>query len=146
MTNHADAVEQLTDGWRKAMGVRVVVATEEECVVEMDVGPQHLQPLGIVHGGVHAGLVETAASIGAGVWAMTRGMTVVGLENHTSFIHAVRGGKLVATAKPLTRGRRSQAWEVVVKDETGRIASTGRLRLLVLQPDSDLAGEKPTAR
>ena len=122
MTNYADEVEKLSDGWRAAMGVRVVVATEEECVVEMVVGPQHLQPLGIVHGGVHAGLVETAASIGAGVWAMTRGMTVVGLENHTSFVHAVRGGKLVATAKPITRGRRSQAWEVRVEDENGRIA------------------------
>ena len=146
MTNYADEVEKLSDGWRAAMGVRVVVATEEECVVEMVVGPQHLQPLGIVHGGVHAGLVETAASIGAGVWAMTRGMTVVGLENHTSFVHAVRGGKLVATAKPITRGRRSQAWEVRVEDENGRIASTGRVRLLVLQPDADLAGEKPRAR
>lgn len=133
--DYAAFVETLTDGWRAALGVRVVRATADECVLEVDVGPQHMQPLGIVHGGVYTGLVESAASIGAGVSAVERGQTVVGLENTTSFLHAVRSGTLRATARPLTRGRRTHVWQVDVEEVGGKLAATGRLRLLVLDGD-----------
>ena len=124
------------------MGVTFVKATGDEVVVECEVGPQHRQPHGIVHGGVYAGLVETVASIGAALHAASKGLTVVGLENHTSFLHAVRAGVLRTTAKPLTRGRRTQVWEGTVVDSEGRIAATGRVRLLCIDSDTMLAGEK----
>ncbi len=132
------------DGWNRTMKLRFVSATQDEVVAELDIGPEHRQPYGIVHGGVHAGIVETAASVGAALHAMPHGRTVVGLENHTSFIHAVREGTLRVTAKPITRGRRTQVWEGTVTDATGRVAATGRVRLLVLEPEASLAGE--TAR
>ncbi len=67
---------------------------------------------------------------------------MVGLENHTSFIHAVREGVLRATARPLTRGRRTQVWEGEIRDAGGRIVATGRVRLLCLEPGSELAGTR----
>ena len=66
---------------------------------------------------------------------------MVGLENHTSFVRAVREGKVTIRATPVTRGRRTQLWEAVARDEQGRIVSTGRVRLLCLDPDAELAGE-----
>lgn len=128
-------------GWNVAMGLHFVSATQDEVVAELEIGPQHRQPYGIVHGGVHAGIIETVTSTGAALHAMAHGRTVVGLENHTSFIHAVREGVLRITAKPITRGRRTQVWEAVVTEATGRIAATGRVRLLALEPDASLAGE-----
>jgi uncharacterized protein (TIGR00369 family) len=66
----------------------------------------------------------------------------VGLENHTSFIRAVRAGaKLHAVATPVTRGRHTQVWEARVLDEEDRIVATGRVRLLCLESDQPLAGE-----
>jgi acyl-coenzyme A thioesterase PaaI-like protein len=47
---------------------------------------------------------------------------------------------LRATARPITRGRRTQVWEGEVRDAAGRIVATGRVRLLCLDPDADLAG------
>jgi uncharacterized protein (TIGR00369 family) len=132
----------MNDGWLKAMGVRLVRATRDEVVAELDVGPEHHQAYGIVHGGVHAGLIESIASIGAAICAMPEGRSVVGLENHTSFLRAVRAGKLRAVAKPLTRGRKSHVWEASVFDDAGKIAATGRVRLLVLEPDAEVAGAK----
>ena len=130
------------DGWNQAMGLRFVSATKDEVVAELVIGAQHRQPYGIVHGGVHAGIIETVASVGAALFAMPDGRSVVGLENSTSFLHAVREGKLVVTARPLTRGRRTQVWEGVVKDDAGRTAATGRVRLLCLEADVALAGKK----
>ena len=63
-------------------------------------------------------MVETACSTGAGLAARPSGRSVVGVENHTSFIRAVREGALLsAVALPVTRGRRSQVWEVTIRDE-----------------------------
>jgi uncharacterized protein (TIGR00369 family) len=79
---------------------------------------------------------------------MARGQSVVGLENHTSFVRAVRRGRITATATPVTRGRRVQLWEATCRDETGRVVATGRVRLLCLDPGAELAGEpvRPTPR
>ena len=123
------------------MNIHFVRATADEVIAEMEIGPVHRQPYGIVHGGVHSGLVEAVTSIGAALAARDRGQSVVGLENHTSFLNAVREGKLRATARPLMRGRRTQIWEATVSDANGRAISSGRVRFLVLEAGSSLAGE-----
>lgn len=123
------------------MGIRIVQASPAEVIVEYVVEPKHRQPYGIVHGGVHCAAVETACSIGAGINAMARGQGVVGVENHTSFIHAVRSGRVRVTATPLTRGHRSQVWEATARNEAGQTVSTGRVRFLCLELGSDLAGQ-----
>jgi len=130
------------DGWVTSTGLRILRATRDEVIAELEIGPRHLQAYGIVHGGVHAGIIETIASVGAAIDAMTRGQTVVGLENHTTFLRAVRSGKLRATAKPLTRGRRTQVWEGTIHDEQGKMAATGRVRLLAMDPGAEIAGER----
>ncbi len=128
-------------GWNTAMGLRFTTATPDECVGELVVGPQHLQPYGIVHGGVHMGIIEAACSTGAAVVAIPRGQSVVGLENSTSFVTAVRAGTLHVRATPVTRGRRTQVWQAVVTNEEGRTCATGRVRLLCLDAGSPLAGQ-----
>jgi uncharacterized protein (TIGR00369 family) len=130
-----------TAGFDSTMGFRFVTITPDEVVIEYDIGDHHRQPYGIVHGGVHCAAVETACSTGAGMNARARNQAVVGVENSTSFIHAVREGRIRVTARPLSRGRRSQLWEATARDATGRIVSTGRVRLLTLEIGSDLAGQ-----
>ena len=123
------------------MGIHFVRATGDEVVAEMEIAPQHHQPYGIVHGGVHAGLIEAVTSVGAALAALPRGQSVVGLENHTSFLNAVREGKLSATARPLMRGRRTQVWEATITDAAGRTVASGRVRFLALEAGASLAGE-----
>jgi uncharacterized protein (TIGR00369 family) len=137
----ATAMNALGGGWNRAMGLHILRATADEVIAECEIGPQHCQPHGIVHGGVYSSMVETVASVGAALHAMPNGQSVVGLENHTSFLRAVRSGTLRATARPLTRGRRTQVWESTITDASGRIAATGRVRLLCLEADAVLAGE-----
>lgn len=139
--NFADALNQTLGGWNTAMGLRWTEVTPERCVGELTVAPIHTQPYGIVHGGVHAGIIEAACSTGAAVVALARGQSVVGLENSTSFVHAARGGILRVTATPVTRGRRTQVWQGTVTDADGRVLATGRVRLLCLEAGADLAGK-----
>jgi len=136
------AAGALAGGFDDAMGFEFVRLDRDEVVIEYTIDERHRQPYGIVHGGVHCAIVETACSTGAALDALPRGQSVVGVENHTSFLRAVRSGRLRASAKPLVRGRRSQVWETRITDEQGRLIASGTVRLLCLEPGSDLAGEK----
>lgn len=136
-------MNELPDGWLQAMGVTITRATQDEVCAELTVGREHLQGYGIVHGGVHCGLIESLASIGAALVALPRKQSVVGLENNTSFVRAVRAGaKLHAISTPVTRGRRTQVWEARVLDDQERLVATGRVRLLCIEEDQELAGEQ----
>jgi 1,4-dihydroxy-2-naphthoyl-CoA hydrolase len=141
--DYSARMNELPEGWLQAMGVTITLATADEVHAEMTVGTEHLQGYGIVHGGVHCGLIESLASIGAALFALPRGQSVVGLENNTSFVRAVRAGaKLHAVSTPVTRGRRTQVWEARVLDEQDQIVATGRVRLLCIEPDQAIAGEQ----
>jgi uncharacterized protein (TIGR00369 family) len=139
----AERLNQIPEGWVSAMGMTITHATKDEVRCELTVGQQHLQGYGIVHGGVHCGIIETLSSMGAYLFARERGQHVVGLENSTSFLRAVRAGaKLHAVATPITRGRQTQVWQAQVLDEQERLVATGRVRLLCLSPEQSLAGEQ----
>ena len=136
-------LNEIPEGWVQAMGMTITHATKDEVRAELTVGRQHLQGYGIVHGGVHCGIIETLSSMGAYLFARERGQHVVGLENNTSFIRAVRAGaRLRAVATPVTRGRQTQVWQAQVIDESDRIVATGRVRLLCLESDQSLAGQQ----
>lgn len=139
----AAAINEMHRGtWAERVGLHVESATRDGVVATVELRPDHRQPHGIVHGGVYASVIESVASIGAALDASSKGKTVVGLDNHTSFVRAVRGGTLHATGTPVTRGRRSQLWDVVLRDEAGAVVASGRVRLLVLDPEAEVAGTK----
>lgn len=118
--------------WAQILGLEVVSSRPQEVVLQWNVDSRHLQPWGVVHGGVHASVVETACSMGAQN-SVPAGHHVVGVENHTSFVRAMGKGRLRATAKPLHAGRRAQLWECQIVDERERLIATGRLRLLCVE-------------
>lgn len=116
-------------GWSGAMKLVFTIATGDEVACEFEIEDQHLQPFGLVHGGVHCGVIETVTSIGATIHVQPHGQEAVGLENSTSFIRAAGSGKLFAVAKPITRGRTNQLWEAWIRDEKDRLVAQGRVRL-----------------
>jgi 1,4-dihydroxy-2-naphthoyl-CoA hydrolase len=125
-------------GWVREMGIVITSASADEVACRWQVEPKHHQGYGIVHGGVHCGVIETLASIGAALVAHPRGQRVVGLENSTSFIRAVRSGVLTGLAKPVTRGRTSQVWEAWIRDEEDKLVASGKVRLLCVEAGREL--------
>jgi len=125
-------------GWVNEMGIAITAASPDEVTCEWEVEEKHRQPYGIVHGGVHCGVIETLASIGAALVAQPRGQHVVGLENSTTFIRAVRAGRLHAVARPVTRGRSTQVWEAWIRDDKDQLVAQGRVRLLCIDENKAL--------
>jgi uncharacterized protein (TIGR00369 family) len=118
----------LTGGLVALLGLEFEDVGPDGVTITWDVGPQHLQPFGIVHGGVYCSVVETAASVAGAAWLGDRGQ-VVGVNNQTDFLRAVREGRLTARAAPIHRGRLQQLWAVEITDATGRLVARGQVRL-----------------
>jgi uncharacterized protein (TIGR00369 family) len=128
-------------GFEVAIGLTFLTASADEVTCELPIGGHLHQPYGLVHGGVYASIIETLASVGAAMFALPKGQSVVGLENSTSFVRAVRTGKLHGVAKPVHRGRQTQVWECEVRGDDGKVAATGRVRMLCLAPGAQVAGQ-----
>ena len=113
----------------RAAGLVIDEATGTRVVGHIDLGPDHHTPWGIVHGGVYASAVESAASIGATAAVHDQGQVAVGLTNTTHFLRSLTAGRVVVEAVPLNQGRTQQLWKVDVHDESGRLVAHGELRL-----------------
>lgn len=114
------------------LGLRLTEVGPGRVVATWTADERHHQPYGIVHGGVHASVVETLASVGSAAWAdehLPEGSKVVGVHNSTDFYRAVSTGRLVSTATPVHQGRSQQVWVVETRDAQDRLVSRGQLRV-----------------
>ena len=140
--NVMELINENLGGFNNAMGLRFTKATPDEYVAELEISERHMQPYGLVHGGVYAGMIETLCSTGAALAVWGENKSTVGLENNTSFLKAVRGGRLRCTATPLVMGKRSHVWEAGIHDDHNRLVATGRVRLMVLEQGAMIAGRE----
>ena len=115
------------------VGVRVTEIRDDALVAEMAVGPQHLQPHGILHGGVSVLLAETIGTV-ACVLTLPEGRRAVGIEVNANHLAAVAPGQVVtALCRPFHTGRRTQVWQTEIRRADGRLACVSRLTCAVLE-------------
>lgn len=138
--NILEMVNAHVGGFAKSIGLHFVSVAPTEVVAELALNDTHLQPYGLVHGGVYSSMIETVCSTGAALSVMPGGHSAVGLENSTSFLRAARSGTLRCVATPQHKGRRSQVWVAEVFSDANRLLATGRVRLIVLESGSEAAG------
>jgi 1,4-dihydroxy-2-naphthoyl-CoA hydrolase len=108
--------------------------TPTRTVGHIDLDERHHTPWGIVHGGVYATAVETAASVGASAAVQERGQVAVGLTNTTHFLRSITRGRVTVEATALNQGRSQQLWKVDITDTEGRLIAHGEVRLQNLTP------------
>jgi uncharacterized protein (TIGR00369 family) len=128
-------------GFNQAVGLAFSKATPDEFAAELTIDDRHRQPYGLVHGGLLCAMIETVCSAAAALNVFGAGKTAVGLENSTSFLRAVRAGRLICRAQPLVRGRRSHVWEGQIHDDRDRLVASGRVRMVILEPDAQADGD-----
>ena len=76
-----------------------------EAVAALDVSDRHLNPNGVVHGGVVFTLVDTAMGR-ATMSVLEEGRICASIEGAVRYLRPITGGRLVATASVLRAGRR----------------------------------------
>jgi len=115
------------------LGIRITELRPDVLVAEMPVDHRHLQPQGILHGGVSVVLAETLGTL-ACVLTLPEGMTAVGIEVNANHVAAVRGGQTVtAECRPLHTGRQTQVWQTEIRRADGKLACVSRLTCAVVK-------------
>jgi len=111
-------------------------------IVFTNVGPDFLeasmpvdgrtqQPLGLLHGGASAALIETLGSVAATL-SVSENEYCVGVEVNANHVRSAREGHVIGTARSIQRGSRIHVWQVEIKTPEEKLISTGRITLAVL--------------
>jgi uncharacterized protein (TIGR00369 family) len=112
-------------------GLEIDEATEELVRARVPVVAHLLQPVGLVHGGVHASIAEALASVGTNVAVVQEGKIGLGQSNSSSFLRPVTEGTIHAVAHRRHRGRTTWIWDVEMTDDDGRLCAISRVTIAV---------------
>ena len=113
-----------------AMRFDIQEASGSRVTGQVDLGPDHHTPWGVVHGGVYCSVVESAASVGASLAVQERGQFAVGVNNTTDFVRPMTAGRIDVVAEPIQQGRTLQLWQVVLtRVDDGKLVARGQVRL-----------------
>ena len=105
------------DAYASSMGIGLVSVSEDAIVIEMTVGPEHLNFLEVGHGGMVFSLADCAFSLAAN----SAGDRAVAIDTHLVLTAASRSGdRLRATATEASRGRTLGTYRVDVTRDDGR--------------------------
>jgi len=130
----------------KGVGLVLDELNESEVAGHIDLDSEHHTPWGIIHGGVYATAVESAASIGASAAVSAQGQVAVGLTNTTHFLRSLTDGRVGVRAVPLYQGRTHQLWRVDITDESGGLIAHGEVRLQNIAAKSKDQGDVMPAK
>ena len=113
-------------GLAKHLGMRLIEATPERVVAELEIRAEVATLGGAVHGGTLMALADTAGAVGTLSFLEknpSAGKGTATLESKTNFFAAARSGKVRAEATPLHKGKRTHVWQTRVTDEEGKLLS-----------------------
>jgi uncharacterized protein (TIGR00369 family) len=102
----------------KQLGFVLLESEPGRVVLEMRVERRHKQVHGVVHGGVLAALADTAGGI-ATYTACRRGTRVATVELKINYLDAVEGGRVLAEARVIRRGRHLAVVDCDLRDDEG---------------------------
>lgn len=115
------------------LGIEITAIGPDFVEARMPVDERHVQPFGLLHGGVSVVLSETLGSM-ACYLALPEGQHCVGLEVNANHLAAVRQGESVsALCRPLHLGRSTQVWQTEIRRADGKLACVSRLTCAVLE-------------
>jgi 1,4-dihydroxy-2-naphthoyl-CoA hydrolase len=116
------------------LGMTFTEIGDDYLVMEMPVTPKAHQPIGLLHGGVSAYIIETIGSVGSTLLIDLNKEHPVGVEINANHVKGIRTGMVSARAKLVHGGRRTHIWQVDIHNkDNGDLICTGRLTVLIVQ-------------
>jgi 1,4-dihydroxy-2-naphthoyl-CoA hydrolase len=123
--------EDIPSGFAEEIGTEWIDFDPDNARAKIEVERRHLQPYGIVHGGVYATLAESICSAATYNAVREDGMVAMGQSNDTTFLRPIGEGTITATARTRHRGRTTWVWDVEISDDEGRVCALSRMTIAV---------------
>jgi 1,4-dihydroxy-2-naphthoyl-CoA hydrolase len=119
------------------LGIECIEIGENFIVLKMPVDHRTHQPMGILHGGASAALIETVGSMGSTLLIDLEKEVPVGLEINCNHVRSVKSGFVLATGTLVHCGRRTHLWQVDIhEEESKKLVCTGRLTVMIIEKEA----------
>lgn len=118
------------------LGIELTELTEDALKGRMPVDGRTRQPGGVLHGGASVAFAETLASWGSTFTVDPDSYYCVGMEINANHVRPIAEGWVLGEARPVSRGRTTQVWDIRITDEQGRLVCVSRCTMAVLATPS----------
>lgn len=109
------------------LGIKFTAFDSESITAIIEIGDDHHQPAGIVHGGVYISLAETLAGAGSSLLLEGESKVALGTTVNSQHIASVAKGRLTGVARIIHQGIFKHIWDVKISDEFGKLISICRV-------------------
>lgn len=117
-----------------SLGITCVEIGEDYLVAKMPVNHLTVQPMGLLHGGASAALIETIGSMGSLLLIDNEKQLAVGLEVNANHVNGIKAGHVLAKGTVIHAGKKTHLWQVEITEEgTGKLICVGKLTVMILQ-------------
>lgn len=117
-----------------SLGITCVEIGEDYLVAKMPVNHLTVQPMGLLHGGASAALIETIGSMGSLLLIDNEKQLAVGLEVNANHVNGIKTGHVLAKGTVIHAGKKTHLWQVDITEEgTGKLICVGKLTVMILQ-------------
>jgi uncharacterized protein (TIGR00369 family) len=103
----------------------------------MPVDTRVYQPDGVLHGGAMLALAESVGSAACFVFLDTEHFSIRGIEMSANHVKSMRDGQVHATAKLLHKGRTTQVWNILLKNDEQQLISAAKLTTIAIPKQND---------
>ena len=122
------------DTLMEKLGIQYVEIGDDYVVASMPVDHRTKQPMGLLHGGASAALVETVGSLGSLLLIDQETHYSVGLEVSANHVGGIQTGEVLAKATLVHGGKTTHLWSIEVREkDTDRLICTGKHTVMVLE-------------
>jgi 1,4-dihydroxy-2-naphthoyl-CoA hydrolase len=116
------------------LGIECTEVGSDYIVATMPVDHRTHQPMGLLHGGASAALIESIGSMGSTLLIDLEKEVPVGLEVNANHVGGIKSGFVKGVGKVVHAGKRTHLWQVDIYDqETNRLICTGRLTVMIIE-------------
>ncbi len=121
----------------EVLDIKCVELGDDYIVATMPVDHRTHQPMGLLHGGASAAMIETIGSMGSVLLIDINKQAPVGLEINANHLGGMKSGMVRGTGKIIHAGKRTHVWQVDIRDEaTDKLICTGRLTVMIIDRES----------
>lgn len=117
----------------ETLGIEFIESGDNFIKAKMPVDHRTHQPMGLLHGGASATLIESIGSLGSALMCDLKNEYPVGLEVNANHVGGVKAGNVIGLGKLVHGGKKTHVWQVdLFEEETNKLICTGRLTVMII--------------
>lgn len=115
------------------LGIRFTALGEGWVEASMPVDKRTFRPGGFLHGGANLALAETIAGLGSMLMVDIQEFDILGIQVSANHTGSASEGLVYARAEIVHSGNQTHVWNVEIKNDTGKLISTGRVTNMIVK-------------